>query len=180
MYLRNLLAFSAACVLIFPSCKNTEAKKEDNSAIQQRVQAYLDTYNKEFQRVLYADNLAQWTLQTHIVEGDTVSQHIADSLDEVFAAFAGSAANIDSTKKFLQWKDQLSDLQVRQLNAILFQAGNTPATASDIVKKRIAAQNKQVKGLYGFKFRMNGKEVTPNWHIRIRIRKIVVDVSELM
>ncbi len=147
-------------MVIMLSC-NTQ-KKEDNRAVQQRVQNYLDHYNSEFQKVLYADNLAQWTLQTRIVEGDTVSGHIADSLDEQLSNFTGSESNIDSSKIFLEWKSQLTDLEVRQLNTILFQAGNNPETAKEIVKKRIAAQNVQVKSLYGFKFMMNDKEITPN------------------
>ncbi|MEO5675428.1 MAG: M2 family metallopeptidase [Chitinophagales bacterium] len=147
-------------IVLLLSCNTI--KKEDDGTKKDRVQAYLDFYNKEFQRVLYEDNLAQWVLQTHIVEGDTVSGHLADSLDEVFAAFTGSQANIDSAKKFLEWKDKLTGLQVRQLQTILFQAGNNPSTAKEIVKKRIAAQNQQVKKLYGFTFMMNGKEVTPN------------------
>ena len=64
------------------------------------------------------------------------------------------------TKKFLEQKDKLTAKQVRQLKVILFAAGNNPETAGDVVKKRIDADKNQTKLLYGFKFMLNGKEVT--------------------
>ena len=93
------LLFISAFILsaIIFSC-NTD-KKENGAALQQRVQTYLDSYNSEFQKVLYADNLAQWELQTHIVEGDTMAKHRAAIADEEYAEFTGSEANIDSAKK---------------------------------------------------------------------------------
>lgn len=154
--------FAFALTLSLFILSSNTPKKEDKKAIQKRVQTYLDSYNAELQKVLYAASLAQWELQTHIVEGDTMAKHRAAIADEAYADFTGSVANIDSAKKFLEWKDKLTDLQRRQLQAILFQAGNNPATAGDVVKKRIDAQNAQVEKLYGFKFMMNGKEVTPN------------------
>ena len=75
-YFTLLIYFFLFITVIF-SCNTV--KKEDNSAEQQRVQAYLDFYNKEFQEVLYADNIGQWELQTHIVEGDTTAKHHAAS-----------------------------------------------------------------------------------------------------
>lgn len=156
---RFIIVFSTSIFLI-SSC--TQKRTADNSKVQSQVQAYLDHYNQEFQKVLYTDNLAQWELQTHIVKGDTMAKHRAAIADEAFAKFTGSKSNIDSAQKFLAIKDQLTPLQVRQLQTILFLAGNNPEIASDIVRKRIDAQNAQIEKLYGFAFHMNGKEITPN------------------
>ena len=130
--------------------------------VTKQVDTFLVAYNTEFQKLLIAANEGQWLLNTHIVEGDTITSKMAAEADEAFAKYTGSKEVIEKVKKFLESKDQLSDIQIRQLNSILFTAGNTPETAGDVVKQRIAAQNHQTEMMYGFKFMMNGKEVTPN------------------
>jgi peptidyl-dipeptidase A len=142
----------------FLACKNQP--KDD--AIQQEVQTFLDQYNKDYQGYLKASSEGQWILNTHIVEGDTMASHNAALADEAYAKFTGSTAVIEQVKKFMESKDKLTPLQNRQLEVILFMAGNNPETAGDVVKKRIDASNKQTEMLYGYKFMLNGKEVTPN------------------
>jgi peptidyl-dipeptidase A len=106
--------------------------------------------------------LAQWELNTHIVEGDTLTEKKAAEADEAYAKFTGSKEVITKVKEYLTFKDDLSGLQIRQLNYILYMAGGNPEIAGDIVKKRIEAQNKQTKTLFGYTFTLNGKEITPN------------------
>lgn len=142
----------------FASSCNTK----NNSAEQERAQNFLHTYDSVYQQLAYADNLGQWEMLTHIVEGDTMAQHNATVASVNLSDFTGSAANIDSVKTFLALKDKLTELQVRELNAVLFLAGNNPANAAETVEKKIALTNSQISKLYGFKFMMNGKEVTPN------------------
>lgn len=126
------------------------------------MDAFLSDYNTKFQSCLVAANEGQWLLNTHIVEGDTMTEKKAAAADEAIATFSGSKEITDRAIKFLEKKDSLGDLQVRQLNAIVFMAGSNPESAGDLVKQKIAAQNRQTGLLYGFKFNMNGKEVTPN------------------
>jgi len=145
-----------ACWLYLLSC----SVEKNNDATQQQAQAYLTGYNKEYQRLYYASSLAQWKLNTRIVKGDTVTQKLADEADKAMAVFTGSIANIDSAKKYLALKDKLTPLQYRQFEVILFNAGNNPANAGDIVERRIKASNQQTSLLYGFKFMMNGKPIT--------------------
>ncbi len=149
-----------AVAVSFTACHGPQ--KEDNSQVQNQLQKYLDSYNKDYQKFAYADNLAQWELNTHIVEGDTMAQHRASLASQALADFTGSIANIDSAKKYLGLKEKLTPIQVRQLDAILFLAGANPAAAGNLVKQRIDAYNQAVQNLYGFKFVMNGKEVSPN------------------
>ncbi len=150
-----LVLISATAVML--AC-NTAQKK--SSPIQEQAQAFLTGYNKTYQQLTNADQLAQWKLNTRIVKGDTLSQHIADEADKALAKFTGSVANIDSAKKYLAIKDQLSSLQARQFEVVLFNAGNNPAIAGDIVDRRIRATNKQVANLFGFKYSIDGKPVT--------------------
>jgi len=150
----------AALAISLTACKGK--KQNDDTAIQGQLQQYLDKYNTDYQKYAYADNLAQWELNTHIVDGDTMAQHQASIASEALAKFTGSIANIDSAKKYLALKNRITDLQARQLDAILFLAGANPEAAGDVVKKRIDAYNEAIQILYGFKFEMNGKEVSPN------------------
>ena len=148
--------------LFFVSCGKKENKAKDNKALQDSVQAYLDGYNKEYQRLYTLDEEPQWELNTHIVDGDTMTQHNADEADKALATFTGSKINIETSKKYLAQKDKLTDLQVRELNVILFSAGNNPETAGKIIDDRIAATNNQTKLLYGYKYMLNGKQVSAN------------------
>ena len=154
------LVLMLVAALTLTACRGK--KQEDNSALQAAAQSFLDKYNAEYQKLAYADNLGQWDLNTHIVEGDTMAQHKSSVASQALADYTGSVANIDSAKKYLGLKEKLTPLQTRQLDAILFLAGANPATAGDLVKKRIDAYNAAIQTLYGFKFQMNGKEVTPN------------------
>lgn len=150
------IVFAAAIVLVAFNSPKTAADK------QKEVQDWLDSYNKEWQRLVLASSEAQWLLNTHIVDGDTVTEKVAADADEAYSKFTGSKEVINKATDFLKWKKELKPLQVRQLNAILYMAGNNPETAADLVKKRIDAQNKQTKDLFGFKFMLDGKEITPN------------------
>ena len=152
-----LLTVFAVSIAVLPSCNNA-----NKDVWQKRAQAFLDSYSKEYQRLYLAAGEGQWLLNTHIVDGDSMTQKKADEASEVMAKFTGSKANVDSAKTFLEQKAMLTPLQVRQLEYVLYWAGGNPEAAGDIVKKRITAESNQTKLLYGFKFMMNGKETTPN------------------
>src|SRR5262245_25042373 len=132
------------------------------SPLQSEVQRYLDGYNAEFVKLYTASNEAQWVSNTHIVEGDETNAKRTRAADEALAVFTGSVANIETSKKYLAQKSELTDLQVRELEKVLFRAGGNPATVADVVKARIAAETAQTEKLYGFQFTLDGKEITPN------------------
>ncbi len=137
-------------------------KKSEENAVQQEVQTYLDEYNAAYQKLLIAATEAQWELNTRIVPGDTTASWKAGQADEAMSTFTGSKANTEKAQAFLAKKAQLSDIQVRQLETILYMAGNSPEAAGDVVKERIKAQNAQIEKLYGFNFTLNGKKVSTN------------------
>ena len=152
--MKYLLISLSISIMLFIGCS-------DSSDVQKEVQTYLDEYNKEFQKYLYEWNKGEWALNTYIVEGDTVTSMLATDAQEAYAKFTGSKENIDKATKYLEQKDNLTDLQIKQLNRILYMAASNPQTVSEIVKEKIAADTKQTELLYGFDFRLDGKSITP-------------------
>ncbi|MDH3268319.1 MAG: M2 family metallopeptidase [Ignavibacteria bacterium] len=134
----------------------------DSSNFQNEVQSYLDNYNKEFQKYGYEWNKGEWALNTHIVEGDTVTVKQAQEAQEQYAKFTGSKENIETATEYLKQKNKLTDLQVKQLNRVLYLAASNPQTVSELVKEKIVASTKQIELLFGYDFRLDGKSITPN------------------
>ncbi|HRF76177.1 MAG TPA: M2 family metallopeptidase, partial [Chitinophagales bacterium] len=159
--MRKLLLMMIALPLFLVACEN-KAQTQDNSAIQAEVQQYLDSYNAEYQKLATAAAEGQWVLNTHIVKGDSTASKNAAISDEAYAKFTGSKVNIETAQKYMAEKEKLTAIQVKQLEYILYLAGNNPETAGEIVKKRIDATNAQTEKLFGFAFTLNGKPTTPN------------------
>ncbi len=155
--MRNYILILISVVLF--SC---EAQKEDNSNVSEEAQAFLDSYTAEFVDLYYASSEAQWKANTMIIEGDTEIQNAVNAADEAFAVFTGKKENIDAARKYLEIKDQLGPLQAKQFESILYMAANNPATVSDLVKKRIAAENAQNEKLFGFDFQLDGRSLSTN------------------
>lgn len=153
--MKYLLISLSLSIMLFIGCS-------DSSDVQKEVQTYVDEYNKEFQKYLYEWNKGEWALNTYIIEGDTVTSMLATDAQEAYAKFTGSQENINKATKYLEQKDNLTDLQVKQLSRILYMAASNPQTVSEIVNEKIAADTKQTELLYGFDFRLDGKSITPN------------------
>lgn len=130
--------------------------------VQAEAQAFLDGYTKKFLELYYVTSQAEWRSNTHIVEGDDSNAKATQAAQAAMAAFTGSAEVIAKTRGFLAKKSELTDLQVSQLEKILYAAANNPATAADLVRQRIAAETKQVEKLFGFDFKIDGKSVSAN------------------
>ena len=156
---KTLLFLSAVAVLV--SCGDPAKQRREE------VQAYLDSYNDQYKEFYTASAEKQWAVQTHIVEGDTMNAYNSRMADEAMARFTGSKENIEKAKAYLKWKEYLTPLQVKQLDKILFLAAGNPETDSVTVKERIKAETSQTEKLYGFKFIIDNKEVTPNDIVKI-------------
>ena len=150
----TIICFVFVSLILFAQQKNNT---------QTKAQQYLDAYNTKYQKLYYASSLAQWNMLTHIVEGDTMQQHIADETGKELAAFTGSKINIDAAKKYLALKSQLTKLQTTQFKTILFNAGNNPESAKEVVEKRISTENQQTSKLYSFKFNADGKPINTGY-----------------
>ncbi len=140
----------------------TQTTTTEQASVKQDVQAFLDSYAKTFQQLYTRSAEAEWASNTKIVEGDTTNAANTRRANEAFAAFTGSVENIEKARGFLKQKEQLTPLQVKQLNAILFAAANNPQTVPDVVKARIKAETEQTEKLYGFDYKIAGKSVTTN------------------
>ena len=130
--------------------------------IREHAQRFIDRYTTKYLKLSYTVAKAQWALNTRIVEGDDTNAKRARTAGEAVAAFTGSIENIETCRGFLRYKDQLKPLQVKQLKRILYMAANNPQTVAKLVKQRIAAETRQSEKLFGFTYRLDGKEVTTN------------------
>lgn len=129
---------------------------------QSELQEFLNDYNRKYQELLYAQNEAQWQMQTHIVDGDTMAAYKAGLADKAMSDFLGSNNNLIKAQEFLKNKSVLSDIQIRQLNTIVFLAGGSPEAAKEIVNEKIKVQNEQIQKLYSFKYVLNGDTISTN------------------
>ena len=153
--MKKYKSFLVLLLLLLMSCAKTDQP-------EQEVQAYLDEYNKTYQELLYKWNEGEWKLNTKIVEGDTMTVKLAQNEQEEYARFTGSTENIEKATMYLEQKEQLTDLQIRQLTRILYLAANNPETASDLVKEKIKAGTKQTEILYSFDFKLDRKSISTN------------------
>lgn len=157
---KSWLVYSLLPVLLCTCGKTGDEYKP--SPAQARAAAYLSAYEKDYQRLNTVAAEKSWALNTRIVDGDTITPKEFEDANNAYLAFAGSQANIDSAKNLLEIKDQLTPLQVRQLQQILFLAGGSPATAADAVQKLTKESAEQTRVLFGFDFKIGGKSVTKN------------------
>lgn len=126
------------------------------------VQAFLDGYTKEWQRLGAVWNEAEWVANTKIVEGDDSAQTAAATAREAYSAFVGSVDVITKTKAYLEERGALDPIQVKQLQKVLYEAAANPQTDPALIKKLIDADGRQTKLLYGYEFTMDGAPLTPN------------------
>jgi peptidyl-dipeptidase A len=147
------LACAVACVALLGACGQKP---------EQKAQAFLDTYNAEYQRLGYEVSKAEWETNTRIVEGDTTNAYRSRMAKEAFAAFTGNDENIKTIQGFLADKDKLSPKVVKQLEYALYEGANNPQSAADLVKKRIKIETEAVEKLYGYDFQIDGKSVSTN------------------
>jgi peptidyl-dipeptidase A len=148
---------SALVIIAIISCK-TETKID--SQAKKDTQAFLDVYTSTFQELYYDSAEAEWAANTHIVEGDTINAYNVQKANEAYAIFTGSKEVIKKTRAFLEKKEELDLVQVRQLESILYSAANNPETVSETVKQRITAETAQNEALFGFDFKVDGKSVS--------------------
>lgn len=153
--MKKLISALCLSAVLLASCNNEKQ-------VQQEAQAFIDNYTEEFVKLYANSSEAQWKFNTVIIEGDETNKLAAQAADEAMAAFTGSKENIEKARKFLESKEQLTDIQVKQLEGILYSAANNPETVAGLVKERIKAENDQVEKLYGYQYMLDGKKVSTN------------------
>lgn len=133
-----------------------------NEGTNPDVATFLNEYNSTFQQLLMASNEAEWALNTHIVEGDNSAKDAAKEANATLAAFTGSTKNIETAQGFLKGKDELSPIEIRQLEFILYTAAANPESVKDIVHRKIELETEQTSRLFGFDYRIKEVSVTTN------------------
>jgi peptidyl-dipeptidase A len=140
----------------------TEVDADPGATLRAEADAFLDLYTRGMLPLYYASALAEWDANTRIVEGDTLTAARVRAANEALAAYTGAVDHIERARGLLERRDELTDLQVKQLEAILYAAAQNPQTVPDLVRERIAAEAAQNDALFGFTFTLDGEEVTPN------------------
>jgi len=130
--------------------------------IQKKAQKFIDEYTTIYQKLSYMSAEAQWKSNTMIIEGDTVIATATRNAEKALAEFTGSQMNIENARMLLKDKDKLYTIQVKQLERVLYEAGNNPQTVKEIVEERIKAETEQTNKLFGFNFKIDGKSVSTN------------------
>ncbi len=126
------------------------------------VQQFIDSYTSKYLDLYKVSSEAEWASNTMIIEGVETIDDVAKLANEAMSKHTGSVDVITKVQEYLKNREGLTPLQVRQLETMLYAAANNPQTEPDLVKERIAAENKQNGQLFGFTFKIDGKEVTPN------------------
>lgn len=154
---RKLAGIALSAMLTLAACSNNNQEKT-----QQEAQQFIDSYTTQYVKLYTNSSEAQWKANIEIIPADSTNTMNAQKADEAMAAFTGSKENIEQAKKFLEHKDQLTDIQRKEIELILYYAANNPQTIPDIVKQRIKAENEQTQQLYGFQYQIGDKKVSTN------------------
>jgi peptidyl-dipeptidase A len=136
------------------------------------VQEFIDRYTATYLDLYKVSSEADWAANTVIIEGVETIDSVSKLATEAMSKHTGSVEVIEKVQNFLANPQGLSPLQIRQLKTMLYAAANNPGSVPDLVRERIAAENKQNSALFGFAFKIDGKEVTPN-----EIDKVLEDSS---
>ena len=138
-----------------------ETSTTENSA-QLRAQEFIDEYTRQYKELYYASAEAEWASNTRIVPGDTSNAWRVQQANEALASFSGSTENIRQAQTLLSRAEELRPLQIKQLQTILYNAANNPATVEALVKERIKAEALQTELLFGYDFKVDDKSVSTN------------------
>ncbi len=131
----------------------------DVNPTQERADRFLALVNASYQAIYYVEAEAQWKARTDVSD---IHDEGADVAGKARAAFTGNPALINETKALLLKRHELNDLTIRELEALLLIAAESPMTKPALTQARIEAETKQSSTLNGFEFKLEGKPVSVN------------------
>ena len=110
---------------------------------------FLTMYNVLDQKLGTVSAEAAWRAATDVNE-----QHTGEKIgaENAVAAFRGSTYVIENARRLLDRKENLSEIDVRQLENILLTAAEYPGTIPGVVQQRVEAEAKASAILDGFTF----------------------------
>ena len=147
------IRFLIAGILVFSS------RARGALPVQERAELFLNLVNAGYQAVYRVEAEAQWKAGTDVNEIHDAGAEVAG---QARAAFNGNPAIIRQARALLAQRQDLTDLQVRQLERCLLNAAEGPMTNPELVRARIAAETAQASTLNGFQFRLDGTNCVAN------------------
>lgn len=124
-----------------------------------RAEVFLKLVNAGYQALYRVESEAQWTASTDVRPEHEAAAAVAG---RARAAFNGNPEVIAEARALLARRDELSPVQIRQLERILLNAAEGPMTNPRLAAERIAAEAAQASLLNGFQFRLAGTNATAN------------------
>lgn len=121
-----------------------------------RVDAFLATFDREFQAITTRRERAHWAAN---VEINDENEALSVAADREHAAFLGNPALVREVRTLRAFDEDLSALQRAQLDAIWRRLAQRPGTLPGTVDALIQAEAAQTATLYGFHYRLDGEEV---------------------
>ena len=164
----------ATVLMATVACQPSEPPPDANAAFVQEVQTFLDEYTESFVELTYASDKADWVSNTKIVPDDDTNRKNTEAAQAAFLAYTGSTEVIERTRTLLERRDDMEDLQARQLDVILFRAAKGPQTVPELVERQVAAEAAQNENLFGYDFQVDGSSVTAN-----DLDRILVEATDL-
>ncbi len=139
-----LVALAVSCGGSTPEAQHARAE-----SAQARADALLELYDPLLLSLYTESSRAAWVASTDVTEAHTGQRTGAET---AFSAFAGNAEIIRRARELLEHEDELDDVTVRQLRAMLELAASAPMTNPELARARIAAESAQSARLDGFQF----------------------------
>ncbi|MFK7990486.1 MAG: M2 family metallopeptidase [Sandaracinaceae bacterium] len=147
------LCVSCLLTLLLASCGGATPAPATPTAgptsYQAEAETLLEFYNPILLALYTESARAAWVASTDVSEEHTGMRTGADT---AYSAFTGNAEVIRRARALLEHEDELDDLTVRQLRAMLEAAASAPMTNPELSRARIAAESAQSARLDGFQF----------------------------
>ncbi len=119
------------------------------TAQEREARAFLEVMSGVLQPLQAVANQAAWAAATDVSAEHTVAR---TSADKAVAAVSGSKLVIEKTKALLAQRSELDGTTVAQLERLLREAADSPATIPDVTAKRIEVEARQSSILDGYTF----------------------------
>lgn len=114
---------------------------------RQDAQRFIDSYTDQYVGLKYAASLAEWQSNIRTKSGGSPSISKADSAKAVLNRFLGNTRHINVSGTLLRDERSLTNLQVRQLETILFQSAHHPETLPKLSADLTHTEHTQMEAL---------------------------------
>lgn len=118
-----------------------------DAGVRGEAQSFLDLYNSLYQHLATLDSEASWKASTDVSpehEGGRTAS------GQAMASLVGDPVVFATARRLLEHRAELSPLQVRELEAVVRNAGASPGHLPELVNARIAAESRQSSVMDGF------------------------------